>query len=234
MLVYTSGTTGNPKGVMLTHQMYVASGQGFAHWTEASSDDRFFTCLPFFHANAQYYSTMGTLAAGATLVVEERFSASRFWEQVQEAKATVVNFIGMMMPVLSKQPESPLDSQNTVRLFYGSPSFDPPFLQAFQERFGTDIIVGFGMTECCYGSIETIGDNPPPQLLRPATPAPRRAFPEPSRHRRRRRQPPAHRRSRRNRAAQPRRHPRLLAQRGADPRGSAGRLAPHRRHGTLG
>ena len=159
MLVYTSGTTGNPKGVMLTHQMYVASGQGFAHWTEATSDDRFFTCLPFFHANAQYYSTMGTLAAGATLVVEQRFSATRFWEQVREAKATVVNFIGMMMPVLSKQPESPLDSQNTVRLFYGSPSFDPPFLQAFQERFGTDIIVGFGMTECCYGSIEKIGDT---------------------------------------------------------------------------
>ena len=92
-------------------------------------------------------------------MVEERFSASRFWEQVREAKATVVNFIGMMMPVLSKQPESPLDSQNTVRLFYGSPSFDPPFLQAFQERFGTDIIVGFGMTECCYGSIETIGTS---------------------------------------------------------------------------
>ena len=157
MLVYTSGTTGNPKGVMLTHQMYVASGQGFAHWTEATSNDRFFTCLPFFHANAQYYSTMGTLAAGATLVVEERFSASRFWEQVRDADATVVNFIGMMMPVLSKQPESPLDRQNDVRLFYGSPSFDPPFLQAFQERFGTDIIVGFGMTECCYGSIEKIG-----------------------------------------------------------------------------
>ena len=188
MLVYTSGTTGNPKGVMLTHQMYVASGQGFAHWTEATSDDRFFTCLPFFHANAQYYSTMGTLAAGATLVVEERFSASRFWEQVREANATVVNFIGMMMPVLSKQPESPLDSQNTVRLFYGSPSFDPPFLQAFQDRFGTDIIVGFGMTECCYGSIEDDRHKPPPQLLRPATSTPRPAFPERSRHRRRRQQ----------------------------------------------
>ena len=196
MLVYTSGTTGNPKGVMLTHQMYVASGQGFAHWTEASSDDRFFTCLPFFHANAQYYSTMGTLAAGATLVVEERFSASRFWEQVREADATVVNFIGMMMPVLSKQPESPLDSQNTVRLFYGSPSFDPPFLQVFQERFGTDIIVGFGMTECCYGSIEKIGASPPPQLLRPATATPRPAFPERGRDRGRRRQPLADWRSR--------------------------------------
>ena len=159
MLVYTSGTTGNPKGVMLTHQMYVASGQGFAHWTEATSDDRFFTCLPLFHANAQYYSTMGTLAAGATLVVEERFSASRFWDQVRDAQATVVNFIGMMMPVLSKQPESPLDRRNSVRLFYGSPSFDPPFLQAFQDRFATDIIVGFGMTECCYGAIEKIGDT---------------------------------------------------------------------------
>jgi crotonobetaine/carnitine-CoA ligase len=159
MLVYTSGTTGNPKGVQVAHQMYVAAGQGFAHWTQATSEDRFFTCLPYFHANAQYYSTMGALAAGATLVVVDRFSASRFWEQVREAGATVVNFIGMMMPVLAKQPEPPADRENQVRLFYGSPAFPPEFLQAFQERFGTDIIVGFGMTETCYGTIERIGQQ---------------------------------------------------------------------------
>ncbi len=175
MLVYTSGTTGNPKGVQVTHLMYVAAGQGFAHWTQASPEDRFFTCLPFFHANAQYYSTMGSLAAGATLVVAERFSASRFWDQVREAHATVVNFIGMMMPVLAKQPESPLDRQNRVRLFYGSPAFAPEFLEAFQERFGTDIIVGFGMTETCYGSIEQIGEE-----RRPNSSGRPRLHPDPS------------------------------------------------------
>jgi crotonobetaine/carnitine-CoA ligase len=158
MLVYTSGTTGNPKGVMVTHKMYVAAGQGFAHWTQASPDDRFFTCLPYFHANVQYYSTMGALASGATLVVVDRFSASRFWDQVRAADATVVNFIGMMMPVLAKNAESPTDKENRVRLFYGSPAFSPEFLAEFQERFGTDIIVGFGMTETCYGTIEKIGD----------------------------------------------------------------------------
>ncbi len=159
MLVYTSGTTGNPKGVMVTHRMYVAAGQGFAHWTQATSEDRFFTCLPFYHANIQYYSTMGALAAGATLVIVDRFSASRFWRQVREARATVVNFIGMMMPVLAKNPEQPNDADNTVRLFYGSPSFSPEFLSEFQERFATDIIVGFGMTETCYGTIEAIRED---------------------------------------------------------------------------
>ena len=159
MLVYTSGTTGNPKGVQVTHQMYVAAGQGFAHWTKATPADRFFTCLPYYHANIQYYSTMGALAAGSTLVVVDRFSASRFWGQVRDAQATVVNFIGMMMPVLAKSDPMPDDQDNTVRLFYGSPSFSPEFLAEFQERFGTDIIVGFGMTETCFGTIEEIGEE---------------------------------------------------------------------------
>jgi crotonobetaine/carnitine-CoA ligase len=108
-------------------------------------------------------------------VVADRFSASRFWGQVRGSRATVVNFIGMMMPVLAKQPESPADRQNSVRLFYGSPAASPEFLEAFQERFGTEIIVGFGMTETCYGTIERIG-----QQRRPRSSGQARQHPDPS------------------------------------------------------
>ena len=158
MLVYTSGTTGNPKGVMITHQMYVAAGQGFATWTNATPEDRFFTCLPYFHANVQYYSTMGSLAAAASLTVVDRFSASRFWDQVRESGATVVNFIGMMMPVLLKQEPAASDRDNTVRLFYGSPALAPELIQEFEQRFGAEVLIGFGMTETCYGTIERLGE----------------------------------------------------------------------------
>ena len=157
MLVYSSGTTGRPKGIMITHEMFVAAGQGFASWTDASSEDRFFTCLPFFHANAQYYSTMGSLAAGASLIVEDRFSASRFWSQVRESGATVVNFIGMMLPVLLKQPPRHDDRDNSVRVFYGSPAPDTELLEEFEDRFGAKVLIGFGLTETCYGTIERLG-----------------------------------------------------------------------------
>ena len=157
MLVYTSGTTGNPKGVMISHRMYVAAGQGFATWTGSTSEDRFFTCLPYFHANTQYYSTMGSLAIGASLAVFDRFSASRFWQQVQESSATVVNFIGMMMPVLLKQPPDGSDRNNSVRVFYGAPALAADLLAEFEERFGATVIIGFAMTESCYGAVERLG-----------------------------------------------------------------------------
>lgn len=158
-LVYTSGTTGSPKGVIITHAMYVAAGQGFAHWTQSTSEDRFFTCLPYFHANTHYYSTMGALAARGSLIVVERFSASRFWQQVRDAQATVVNFIGMMITVLTKPPLSEDDSNNTVRLFYGTPAFSPDVLDGFADRFGATLIIGFGMTETCFGTVERLGDE---------------------------------------------------------------------------
>ncbi|MFQ5916438.1 MAG: AMP-binding protein, partial [Candidatus Binatia bacterium] len=163
MLMFTSGTTGRPKGVMVTHEMYVAAGQGYATWVEATTQDRFFTCLPLCHGNAQYYSTMGSLAVGASLILEERFSASRFWDQVRESGATVVNFIGMMLPVLMKQPKDESRASSPLRVCYGSPAFSPEVLAEFEKRFSAKVLIGYGLTECCYGTIERLGHDRRPR-----------------------------------------------------------------------
>src|SRR5262249_20316340 len=82
-LMYTSGTTGQPKGVMQAHRSYVIAGESFAMRAGLCADDRILTVLPLFHANAQFYSTMGALVSGATLILLRRFSASQFWAHVQ-------------------------------------------------------------------------------------------------------------------------------------------------------
>jgi len=92
-LIYTSGTTGQPKGVMQPHKSYVIAGESFAMRAGLSAADRVLTVLPLFHANAQFYSTMGALVSGATLILLRRFRASQFWEHVQHYDATQFNFI---------------------------------------------------------------------------------------------------------------------------------------------
>jgi crotonobetaine/carnitine-CoA ligase len=155
-IMYTSGTTGLPKGVMVTHRSYVCCGQGYTYWADISDQDRLFTCLPLYHANAQYYSTMGSLAAGASIVLVNRFSVSRFWDQIREYDATIFNFIGAMVLLLMKQPESPLDSQNRVRVAYGTPALDKEIQDRFEARFGLIVLSGYALTECPFGTIQPL------------------------------------------------------------------------------
>src|SRR5262245_24160619 len=82
-LIFTSGTTGRSKAVMQTHGNYVLTGQAYPWWLELDEGTRFYCCLPLFHVNAQAYQTMGTIANRGTLVLVERFSASRFWDDVR-------------------------------------------------------------------------------------------------------------------------------------------------------
>ncbi|HJQ99547.1 MAG TPA: AMP-binding protein, partial [Candidatus Polarisedimenticolaceae bacterium] len=92
-ILTTSGTTGRPKAAMLSRHMAVLTGEGFAQWLRLTANDRLFTCLPLSHINARFYSTLGALAAGASLALEERFSASRFWAWMKESGATEANVI---------------------------------------------------------------------------------------------------------------------------------------------
>ena len=155
-IMYTSGTTGPPKGVMVTHRAYVCCGQGYTRWVNISDRDRLFTCLPLYHANAQYYSTMGSLAAGAGLILVNRFSASRFWDQIRRYDATIFNYIGIMLVILIKQPESRLDSRNHARVAYGTPVLDEEIKDRFEARFGLTVLSGYALTECPFGTIQPL------------------------------------------------------------------------------
>jgi crotonobetaine/carnitine-CoA ligase len=146
-IMYTSGTTGPSKGVMISHKYWILNGYGYRYPMDVTPEDRLFTCLPFFHANAQGYSTMGALTSGASLIVVERFSASKFWDQIRRYKATIFNYMGAMLTILSKQPELEKDRDHHVRAAYGTPALEKEFQDYMEQRFGITFITGYGLTE---------------------------------------------------------------------------------------
>jgi crotonobetaine/carnitine-CoA ligase len=86
--IYTSGTTDQPKGVLNSHKNWVMTGEAYAYTVGITSDDRVMTSNPLFHANAQVYPTMGSLASGASLILLRRFSSSQILEQAKHYQAS--------------------------------------------------------------------------------------------------------------------------------------------------
>jgi carnitine-CoA ligase len=146
-VLYTSGTTGLPKGVMCSHNSYAAAALEYVHgYVRMRSDDVLFTCLPLFHVNAQALSAMPSLLTGRPWVMSARFSASRFFEQMREHQVTVFNYIGAMLTILLKQPERPDDAANPIRLTAGSSAPAEQWTE-FERRFGIQIVEIYGLTE---------------------------------------------------------------------------------------
>jgi crotonobetaine/carnitine-CoA ligase len=158
-ILTTSGTTGRPKAAMLSGRMAVLTGEGFAEWLRLTQGDRLFTCLPLSHINARFYSTLGTLAAGASLALEERFSASRFWGWVRASEATEVNAIGAMLKILLDRDPEPSDRDHRLRLVYTAPALGREAHVAFEERFGVRLVVGYGLTESTFGFIHPFDER---------------------------------------------------------------------------
>ena len=158
-ILTTSGTTGRPKAAMLSNRMAVLTGEGFAQWLRLTRDDRLFTCLPLSHINARFYSTLGALAAGASLALEERFSASRFWGWVRETEATEANAIGAMLKILLDRPPEPSDRDHRLRLVYAAPALGREAHLAFERRFGVRLAIGYGLTESTFGFIHPPDDT---------------------------------------------------------------------------
>jgi crotonobetaine/carnitine-CoA ligase len=159
-LIPTSGTTGRSKLVMQTHRAYAWAGEGFPEWMELNAGDRLMTSLPLFHINATAYSVMGSLASGAGLVLLPRFSASGFLDAARRHGATEFNAIGAMLEILMRQPPRPDDADTDLRICYTGPSPERDWQEAFEKRFGLQIVCGYAMSESPYGLIWPRGTRP--------------------------------------------------------------------------
>jgi crotonobetaine/carnitine-CoA ligase len=160
VLIPTSGTTGRSKLVTQTHRAYVMGGEGFPWWMDLTAEDRLMTSLPLFHVNAVAYSMLGSVAAGASLVLLPAFSASTFVESAREHGATEFNAIGAMLEILMRRPERPDDADSPLRLCYTGPSPTEERQLEIEERFGLRLVCGYAMSESPYGTIWRHGERP--------------------------------------------------------------------------
>jgi len=147
MIVYTSGTTGIPKGVMLAQRTYTSIGRAFARVLRLSPTSRVLTPLPLFHVHAQFYSVCSTLAAGASLILQSSFQPEKLWEQTSFYGATHLNLVGGLTPLIWNQPRKADDLENPVQIYF-SGWVPKDYFAQFEERFGVTIINGYGLTEC--------------------------------------------------------------------------------------
>jgi len=146
-IMYTSGTTGPAKGVLMPHGHCCLFGFGLCRTLDLRPEDVYYVSMPLFHANALLMQVLGVLIAGARAYVVERFSAGRWLDDLRLSGATVTNALGVMPEFIFRQPPSPRDREHSCRRMMAVP-VGADWGPAFEPRFGIRIIQGFGMTEC--------------------------------------------------------------------------------------
>jgi crotonobetaine/carnitine-CoA ligase len=146
LILYTSGSTGPSKGCMLSQHFCVYYGWIFWRYMGYRRDDVIHSCLPLNHVHALFASFLPAVLAGAQYSFSERFSASRYWQEIVDSGATTCSAIGPMASILLKQPPCKAEARLRVRLAHIAPA--PPGVEEFQERFRLRVASTlFGMTE---------------------------------------------------------------------------------------
>ncbi|MDQ2092848.1 AMP-binding protein [Rhodalgimonas zhirmunskyi] len=150
-LLYTSGTTGKPKGCVFSHAYEFMLGQAYARTgppIAITEKDRIFNPLPAFHVNAGVLNLMGVMLTGAALVQPPRFSASTWWRDVEETGATVFHYLGVVIATLLADKSTGPGDIGQVRAGLGA-GVEPALHVEFERRFGIPLIELWGMTEMC-------------------------------------------------------------------------------------
>ena len=145
-ILFTGGTTGPPKGVVLPHNHNLNLAQGVSDMVGYTEDDVLYSVFPLFHANAKYMTVLAAMLSGAKCVIHKRFSASRFWDICAEHGVTAFNGQGEMLRILLKQPERDSDRTNSVRVVVGAAAATDLVVE-FEQRFGLAVLDAYGMTE---------------------------------------------------------------------------------------
>jgi acyl-CoA synthetase (AMP-forming)/AMP-acid ligase II len=149
LLMYTSGTTGRPKGVVHTHASLLAGGWTPAIAHELTPQDRGYCVLPIYHINGLCVTVMGTLIAGGSLAVAPKFSASKFWDQIETTAATWFSVVPTIISHLlhGAHDPGPNTRQNLRFGRCASAPLAPETQTQFEKRFGIPIVETMGLTE---------------------------------------------------------------------------------------
>ncbi len=146
MLIFTSGTSGEPKAVRCTHEKVSGPGVMLAERLGLTSSDVFYLSMPLFHSNAVMAGWAPALAAQGSIALRRKFSASGFLGDVRRFGATYANYVGKPMSYILATPEQPDDADNPLRIMYGNEA-PPRDIGRFAQRFGVMVIDGFGSSE---------------------------------------------------------------------------------------
>lgn len=148
VVIYTGGTTGMPKGVLLPQFAWIAAGYRYIEAFDVRPGDCHYSVCPLFHNSGLMLGLIGPYVAGIPTHLERWFSVSRFWERVRDTGATVLDPIGTMVTLLCQQPPSDQDRNHRARVAIGVLTQVPEGVgQTFRERFGVETVNVYSLSE---------------------------------------------------------------------------------------